>query len=184
MKRLFKRMVAIMLTGSILLPVLTACGNTQPNTPNDNGEDEEPMDTYHIKLQEKELIADTAVNYDNIYFQKPNSALQGNISTTYTYEDEDASLKWIASSGLSIQTPEIADWSSYNTLKFAIYSEKATNTSVQIRFNNPRTSAETNMAPYYRYPILINFTGWKFFELKLSEMISTTTIHCQLSIVN
>ena len=58
----------------------------------------------------------------------------------------------------------------YDRIKFAIYSENKTDTYVQLRFNNPRISKDTPMAPYYVYKIKVDFIGWKEFEVSFGLM--------------
>lgn len=174
MNKFLKSTVAILLAGATILPILTACGKQElpPDTDDETKEEGETVEPYYISMEKKELVSDFPFEYDETKFLKANEKLKNNVNTDRLYEDEYSSLKWVGSESISITNPSFTDWSSYDTLKFAIYSENKTDTTVQIRFNNPRKDASTNMAPYYRQPIIINFTGWKVFEFKLTDMSS------------
>jgi len=174
MKNIFKKTVALLLVGATLLPSLAACGKPAEPPENDGEQDQggDEMESYYITLQNKELVSDVPFEFDGREFLSANPSLKDNVRTDVVYENEYSSFKWVGSSNLGFNTPGFTDWSGYDTIKFAIYSEKKTDSTIQIRFNNPRKEASTNMAPYFRQPIIINFTGWKVFEFKLTDMSS------------
>ena len=140
----------------------TSCVISDVDNLVEDNRDREENDFFYIK---EYSVSDVLLNYDDLETVHLNPEL----SDTVYYENELKSLRWIGSSSITINSPMISNWTEYDTLKFAVYSENKTNTAVQLRFNN-NNSKNTPMAPYFRYLLKIDFTGWKIFEIRLYEM--------------
>ena len=110
--------------------------------------------------------------YSVILDWSERNGFQGNTSivSTPSYKNKEAILKWIATNSFSVYSLPETNWLEYDRIKFAIYSENKTDTYVQLRFNNPRISKDTPMAPYYVYKIKVDFIGWKEFEVSFGLM--------------
>lgn len=122
--------------------------------------------SYHVYAEKKYIESELLFDYERLSLQQSNLM----VSSNYVYADESRSLNWIATSSRVLEVPLLADWSEYDTLKFAVYSENKTDSIVQLRFNNLRSTIETPMPPYFNRTLKIDFEGWKVFEIRFHEL--------------
>ncbi len=73
-----------------------------------------------------------------------------------------------ASSGLSRSFAEPADWSGYGTLRFRLHSAAATGSAFMVIL--PSENAAEEGLDYYSFKIVLDWTGWKQFEIPLREL--------------
>lgn len=149
---------------TMLFPLFTACKKKDP----DDGGD--IMDeNYYIKLVEKETSSAALLDYSERTFLTANPSLQSRLRTDIVFENEAYTLHVNGNQAITIKEPFINDWTLYDTLKVSIYSDKATNTTMQLRFSNA-PNGNTSMAPYYRFAFSVDWTGWKTFEIELESL--------------
>lgn len=115
---------------------------------------------------EKRQVCDVVLEWKDYSVSRKNVS----VVSFPSYEDRAHSLRWCATESFTVQTLSQTNWLQYDRIKFAIYSEKKTDTYVQLRFNNGRTSNDTPMAPYFSYKIKVDFSGWKSFEIPFAVM--------------
>ncbi len=158
---------------STLLPSLSGCSKK------DNGDDEKeegelPM-SYYIKLEKTEDVRTIIFDFGDTYMMGgENSKYNEYISTEYVYSEngfeDTASIRLTKKQDrITIKNPLETNWSSYTSLSFAIYSEKKTNTTAQLRFSNP-PNGSSKMDPYIRHTFTVDWTGWKEFNVPISDM--------------
>lgn len=163
MKNKLIRITSIVLALTMLMPLLAACKKKEPD------EDEIMDENYYIKLQEKETVADLLIDFSAQSFIIANPELRSRLRSDFVFEDEAYSLQVNGNQAITIKAPLITEWTEYNTLRVSIYSVKATNTTMQLRFSNP-SNGSTSMAPYYRFPFTVDWTGWKTFDIELETL--------------
>ncbi len=170
-KRHWIRLTSALLLAATLLPTLASCG--KKDEPDEDEELEElPMD-YYIRLEKNEDLRTPIYDFsDNQMYTGVNNGVGTYISKKYVYDGEgfnDTTSIHITELNSRIKNPLETDWSEYTHLVFAIYSEKATNTTVQLRFSNPANESGS-MAAYFRYVISVDWTGWKEFSVDIASM--------------
>lgn len=77
--------------------------------------------------------------------------------------------KWEQAKSASVTTEAIPhDWSAYNCISFALYSDKATGSNfvLVLRSETPESEA----MDYFIYRVSVDWTGWKRFEIPYTEM--------------
>ncbi len=167
------RLIALLLLAATLLPSFAAC------SPKDDGNDDEQggqiiMDeNYYITMESEGVDIVQVFDFGSPIMMSYNSQYSNKVNKTIVYSGEDyndtASLHITGNDGgLKIVQPLETCWADYTTLKFAIYSEKATFTNCQLRFSNPPNGK--TMDPYIRYVIDVDWTGWKEFSINIDEM--------------
>ncbi len=128
--------------------------------------------TDHIKLIQKETERKLAVDFST------NCTVDENdISTEYVYSGEKFSDKASYHYTKSLGTPNIADllvtdWSDYTHLCVAIYSERLTNTTFQLRVNVKSTDPQSNSERKFVI-MTVDWEGWKEFKIDISNMNTT-----------
>lgn len=88
-----------------------------------------------------------------------------------TYKDGIRVIYWQANAAKKMDLGGKQDLSMFDAISFKVYSEKATGNNVHIRFSYADDDKSgTAMAPYFRLPITVDFTGWKEFKVDFKDM--------------
>ncbi len=143
-----------------------------------------------IKMCLSLLIIVTFLTTSNLTFAQVWDGWQGTVDTVQTIVDMNSLNTIVATSGVpstkvtrsavyttkwenhtkttSIRFNTVpGDWSDYGTVLLPIYSAVATNqTVVMAVYSEPQQSTGTS---YFRYPITIDWTGWRVFEIEKSS---------------
>lgn len=96
--------------------------------------------------------------------------------STVNVKQGQYSLKWARHNEYpSLTTTAVpSDWSGFNTVTFWIYSQTATNQ--QVCFVVHSDSGQTVWKDFYYKPFKVDWTGWKKFDLPLSELEKYETV--------
>ncbi len=163
------RILAVIMAVAAVIPAFTSCKNNKDdqNDENNNGNTEENM--YYLELKEKESEIMKITDFRSDSFKNINPSLEQFCTDS---PDGQFSLKWVANKGYQIKLPDEINLSEHTTIKFSVYSERKTDTPVQIRLNNPDSLRPegAGMAPYFRMVINIDFTGRKDFVFDLETL--------------
>ncbi len=173
------RLIAAVMVICTILSALTAC---KPKNSKPDDKEEIDMNNYYLRLQKGAITQDAVFDYSAESFKNANAALFDKteqdavyISDTITYDGydewEQASICAKGKTHFELKAPLINDWSGYDTLSIAVYSAKSTKTSVMLYFSSPNV-ADTDMDPYIRFPITVDWTGWKILEFELEAALS------------
>ena len=164
MKRKAIRIIAMLLTLAMLTCSFVSCGGGDDDDgkkpPKDEGDDKE---MYYLTIKK---LDDTSMKVVNV--------ASGEFTSMYTEKDEEPVIYWHAKSAKSARFYNELDLSAYNGFRFSVYSENATNSKVQLRFNCPHELRPegAGMDPYYRFYINVDFTGWKDFYVSFDDLSS------------
>lgn len=163
MKKRYLRALSLFMILAMLLPLAVAC-KKDPETGDDDEIDDRgdtPLEDYVFKIEEK--------SSQKVPMNMWYDGLTGvEFDTDIKRDGEDGSLYWKATSGGSVSSLEVSDWTSFDTLTFWVYSAKACGATLQIRFSSPNI-ANTSMDPYTRYKFTVDWTGWKEFRIPLDD---------------
>lgn len=172
MKNVWLRLLCVLLTSAMVMPLAVACSKDEKDDEDDKDELDPRGDTaledyvFKLSLNESEvtLLTDYYGGLDKVSFTED-----------YAYdENEDGSLFWDSGNvnGASVSQIYVSNWTEYNYLIMRIYSPKATGGKAQIRFSTPKleSSPANQMAPYCRYQFTVDWTGWKEFKIAIDDL--------------
>ena len=169
MKRFLLKFLSLVLLLATLFPLAVACKKDPPpnkdddDDDDDNGGQEETTGDYYFKLLTTAKTDSTLINFDDPEFVNLTNRVKNNI----TEKDGKTVLKWVASSQLDAPLPVYGSLEYVTSIRFSVYSEKATGTVVEVGFVNPVKPGGTWSAVAR---IEINFTGWKNFDYPANQI--------------
>lgn len=169
------RLIAMLMALISVLYTFSACRKPNPDIEPD--EEENSMDNYHLKIEKAGMTQDTLFDYSKQSFRDANAELFDktekepvHLSEMIAYDGYDewecASICAKGKTKFEIKAPLISDWRDYDTFSVAVYSAKATNTTVMLYFSSPNVN-NTTMDPYIRFPIVVDFAGWQVLEFSI-----------------
>lgn len=173
------RIIAALMALIMVFYAFNAC--KKPDIEPENGGEDE-MENYYLKLKKEWVTSEKLFDYSTQSFREANSSLFNktesdsvHISELITYDGydewEQASICARGKTSFEIKAPLINNWNDYDTLSVAVYSEKATNTTVMLYFSSPNVN-DTKMDPYIRFPIVVDFAGWQVIEFSIQDALS------------
>lgn len=160
MKKASLRIISVLLTAILLLPLAVACRKTPDNGDDERGE--QNLEDYVFKIEEKSAQKDLL----NGWYEGLSDGLT--FVENIKHGDEEGTLYWMASTSEKVSVIDISDWSGYDVLTFWAYSTNACGATVQLRFSSPNL-AGTKMDPYIRYSFKVDFEGWKEFRIPIDD---------------
>ncbi len=172
------RLIAVLMVLLTVLYALCACTAPDPDAyPDEDGRDTDGE--LNIQNGGKQ---DIIFDYIHQSFRDANAELVNKTETDSVYisdrvtydgydEWERASICAKGKTSFELKEPLINDWSDYDALSVAVYSDKATDTTVMLCFSSPNVN-NTAIDPYICFTISVSFTGWKVFNFSISEAFS------------
>lgn len=169
MKKLFLKLISLLLVTATLLPMLVACDNDpddddDKNNPQNPSGGETDMENYYFKLNTVSKVDSVLVDFTEQAFKDKNAGLSNSI----TEKDGRPVLKWYATNQLDAVLPEVRTLEYCTSVRFSVYSEEATGTVVEVGFVNTKKPL-VQWSAVAR--ITIDFVGWKSFDIP-SNMLS------------
>ena len=159
------KLIAIFLLLATLLPFATACVNDPP--PPDDDEDEEleevEVQSKYFELMVSDKEDSTLINFSDPSFVNGTPYLKTNVTT----KDGYTVLKWNTLSQLDAALPENGSLSYVTSIRFSVYSEKASGAVVEVGFVNPQKQGG-HWSAVAR--ICLDFTGWKSFDFHSNQI--------------
>ncbi len=179
-KKSIRRIAFIMAICTVVSALASCKPKKGPGNDDDNKNGDDEMDKdYYLRIEKKEPQMDILFDYTDPGFRKANGGIVDNTDTSKPYINErvvyssgdlseDASLCVSGKKNFELKSPKISDWSGYDTLSVAVYSGKATNTTVMLYFSSPNI-ASTAMDPYVSFTINVDWSGWKVLEFSIAD---------------
>lgn len=174
------RLIAMLMTLLTVFYAFSACKKPDPDI--DPDEEDNEMENYYLKIEKGEVTQETLFDYSDQGFRDANAALFAktendavHVSEVVVYDGYDeweyASICAEGKTSFELKAPLINDWRDYDKLSVAVYSAKATNTTVMLYFSSPNVN-NTKMDPYIRFPIVVDFAGWQVLEFDIQGALS------------
>lgn len=168
MSKLIKAL-SLVLIAAMMLPLAAACkkdpGNQQiPEEPEQDPMGAQTKNDYVFKIEELDSTDVLLTDWKDASY---SNTLK--LDTQIKSDGEPLSLCWQATSGASSGSLKITDWTEYDAITLNLYSHNACNAVVQVRFSGPNV-ANTNMAPYYRFVLTVDWEGWKKITVNFNDL--------------
>ena len=169
MKKYLIKIVSLLLCAAMLIPMLAACKK--------KGDDDRLEDPEYMKGHDTVITYEVAeIPEETHYIVESGNAMDYSliglpINTEITREESSCSAKWerqdTRTSVIFTEVP--SDITEYSFVCLWIYSEKATDSLMQLCINCQPSSSEPGKTAYRRHEITVNWTGWKQIILTLDE---------------
>ena len=180
MKRINIRLIAMLMLLLTVFYAFGACGNPDLGVDPD-GEDD--VGDGLLKPEKGGMTQDVLFDYSKQSFRDANPELltkteqdDVHLSEIVVYDGYDewerASVCAKGKTSFELNSPLINDWSDYDTLSVAVYSVKATNTTVMLCFSSPDVN-DTDTEPHIRFRIVVDFVGWQVLEFNIRDAFSS-----------
>ena len=175
MKKTLLRIISLLLLFTMLLPLAVAC-TEDPPPPNDGdgeenennpNEEESPMQSQFFDLKVKAQTDYRIVDLDNATFVSSNASIKDSLQE----KDGKKVIKYTCGSRLQADLTETYCLLYATSIRFSVYSEKASGITVKVGFPYaPKPEAPSDGSSEN---ILIDFVGWKDFEIIPNKMTGT-----------
>ena len=175
MSKLLLKLISLILLIATLLPLAAACAEDSP-PPNNNGENNEDnqgnenegggqaeVESNYFSLKVASKTDNTLIDFTDAEFVNGTKYLKENV----TQKDGKTVLKWNAAAQLDAALPKEGSLAYVTSIRFSVYSEKATGAVIEVGFVNPQKPGG-HWSAVAR--ISIDFTGWKSFDFPANQI--------------
>ena len=167
MRKTIIRLISLLLLFSMLLPLAVACADDPPPNENNPGEEETEMNKDFFNLKVKNTTDYKIVDLENATFVDSNTSIQNNLLE----KDGKKVIKYDCTSKLQANLTETYCLLYATSIRFSVYSENASEITVEVGFPYADKPEKTGDASSEK--ILIDFVGWKDFEIIPNKMTGT-----------
>ncbi len=167
MRKYIIRLVSLILLTAMLLPMAVACSNDPPSNDDtdDNNQEMEQIEvnSNYFSLEVTSKTDSTLIDFTNSEFVNGTKYLSDNV----TEKDGKTVLYWNTAHQLDATLPKEGSLAYVSSIRFSVYSEKASGAVIEVGFVNPQKPGG-HWSAVAR--ISIDFTGWKSFDFPANQI--------------